>query len=42
LKAILIIVGLVVLAASVFADYKWRRWMAARKREHEADQNRRA
>jgi hypothetical protein len=29
------IVILVVICASVFADYKWRAWMAARKRERE-------
>ena len=27
---------LVVIAASIFADYKWKRWMAARKLERES------
>jgi hypothetical protein len=40
-KAILIIVAVVVVAASIFADYKWRRWLAARRQEREADRNRR-
>ena len=35
-KAILII-AVVVIAASIFADYKWRRWMAARRAEDDRD-----
>jgi hypothetical protein len=35
MKIILGIVFLVVICASAFADYKWRAWMAARKRERE-------
>jgi hypothetical protein len=35
MKIVLGIVILVVIGASVFADYKWRAWMAARKRERE-------
>jgi hypothetical protein len=35
MKILLILAGLVVVAASVFADYKWRRWMAARRRERQ-------
>jgi len=35
MKILLILVGLVVVAASVFADYKWRQWMAARRRERQ-------
>ncbi|HEY2858019.1 MAG TPA: hypothetical protein VGJ21_06360 [Terracidiphilus sp.] len=42
MKAILIIVSVLVVAASVFADFMWRRWMAARRADHEGDQNRRA
>jgi hypothetical protein len=26
---------LVLVAASVFADYKWRQWMAARRRDRQ-------
>jgi len=28
-----IIVAVIVVAALAFADYKWRQWMAARRRE---------
>jgi hypothetical protein len=35
MKIVLIVVALVIVAASVFADYKWRRWMAARRRERQ-------
>jgi hypothetical protein len=35
MKIVLGIVILVVIGASAFADYKWRAWMAARKRERE-------
>jgi hypothetical protein len=41
-KAILIIAAVVVVAATVFADYKWRRWMAARRADHEASRDHRA
>jgi len=40
MKILLIIVAVLIIAGSVFADYKWRQWMAARRREH--DQGRRA
>jgi hypothetical protein len=33
----LLIIAVVVIAASVFADYKWRRWMAARREEQDRD-----
>jgi hypothetical protein len=35
MKIILGIMLLVIIAASAFADYKWRAWMSARKRERE-------
>lgn len=35
MKILLIIVVLAVLAALAFADYKWRRWMADRRRERQ-------
>jgi hypothetical protein len=35
MKIFLVIVALVVVVASVFADYKWRQWMAARRRERQ-------
>ncbi|HEY1895273.1 MAG TPA: hypothetical protein VGG62_03330 [Terracidiphilus sp.] len=34
MKVLLAIVAAVIVAASLFADYKWRRWMAARRAEH--------
>lgn len=34
-KILLGIIVLAVLAASFFADYKWRQWMAARKRDRQ-------
>jgi len=30
---VLVIAAVVVLAGSFYADYKWRQWMAERKRE---------
>ena len=33
MKVILVVVVLLVLAGSLVADYKWRQWMAARRRE---------
>jgi hypothetical protein len=33
---------LVLIALSVLADYKWKQWVAARKRERESDSTRRA
>lgn len=32
---LLVIVGVVLLVASLVADYKWRQWMAARKDERD-------
>jgi hypothetical protein len=31
----LVIVAVVLIAGSIFADYKWRQWMAARRRERQ-------
>jgi hypothetical protein len=33
MKIFLGILAIAVIAASLFADYKWRRWMAARESE---------
>jgi hypothetical protein len=33
MKIFLGILAVVIVAASVFADYKWRQWMAARRRD---------
>jgi hypothetical protein len=35
MKIFLGILALVLVAASVFADYKWRQWMAARRRNRQ-------
>ena len=34
MKTFLAIVAVLVIAGSLFADYKWRQWMAARRRDH--------
>ncbi len=33
------IAALVIVAASLFADYKWRKWMTARKHERDDEQS---
>jgi hypothetical protein len=35
MKIAIIVVVVVLVAASVFADFKWRQWMAARRRDRE-------
>jgi hypothetical protein len=35
MKIFLGIAALVIVAASLVADYKWRQWMAARKRDRQ-------
>ncbi len=35
MKILLILVGSVVVLASIFADYKWRQWMAKRRRDRQ-------
>ncbi len=35
MKLLLGIFALILAAVSLFADYKWRQWIAARKREHD-------
>lgn len=35
MKVVLAIVVVVVVAASFIADYKWRKWMAERRRERQ-------
>jgi len=32
MKLLLAIVAVVIVAASIFADYKWRQWIATRRR----------
>ena len=31
MKIVLVIIAILVLAGSFYADYKWRQWMAARR-----------
>jgi len=35
MKLALAIAAAIVIAGSLFADYKWRQWMAARRRDHQ-------
>ena len=35
MKALLIVVAVAIIAGSLYADYKWRTWMAARKRDRD-------
>ena len=37
MKLFLIIIVLTLIAASFYADYRWKRWMEARKAEREKD-----
>jgi cell division protein FtsL len=40
MKLVLLIGAVLLVAATVFADYKWRRWMAERRRERDAEHDR--
>jgi hypothetical protein len=35
MKLILGIIGVIIVLGSIIADYKWRQWIAARKRERQ-------
>jgi hypothetical protein len=35
MKLVLAILAVIVIAGSLFADYKWKQWMAARRRDHQ-------
>ena len=35
MKIFLGILAIILVAASVFADYKWRQWIAARRRDRQ-------
>ena len=37
MKIVLVILGILLIGGSLLADYKWRQWMAARRREHDGD-----
>jgi hypothetical protein len=35
MKILLAIIAVLVIAASIYADYKWKQWMADRKRDRQ-------
>jgi hypothetical protein len=35
MRLLLAIIAVLVLAASLYADYRWRRWMSARRQERD-------
>lgn len=35
MKIALIVVAVIVIAGSIWADYKWRKWMADRRRDRQ-------
>ena len=35
MKVFLIVVAILVIAGSIFADYKWRSWMARHRRDRD-------
>lgn len=35
MKLLIVIVVIALVAGSLFADYKWKRWMAERKRDRQ-------
>ena len=39
MKLLLITLALLLVAALVFADYKWRQWMATRRRDRDNPPN---
>ena len=39
MKLLLAILAVIIIAGSLFADYKWRRWMAARRQDRENNPN---
>jgi hypothetical protein len=39
MKLAIIVLGVLILTVSIFADYKWHKWMTTRKREHEDGSN---
>jgi len=40
MKLLLAVLAVLIIAGSLFADYKWRRWISARR--HDRDPHRRA
>ncbi len=39
MKIVLIVVAVLVLVGSFVVDYKWRQWIAARRRERDSGSN---
>ena len=37
MKIVLVILAVLIIAGSLLADYKWRRWIATRRRERGDD-----
>jgi hypothetical protein len=37
MKIVLLILVVLIIAGSLFADYKWRQWMAARRQDRDGD-----
>jgi hypothetical protein len=37
MKIVLIVLAVLVLVGSFIADYKWRQWLATRRRERDSD-----
>lgn len=37
MKILFAVVAILIVAGSLFADYKWRQWMAARRRDRDLD-----
>jgi hypothetical protein len=37
MKIVLIVLAVLVLLGSFVADYKWRQWLAARRRDRDSD-----
>jgi hypothetical protein len=37
MKIVLILLAVVIIGGSLLADYKWRQWMAKRRREQDND-----
>jgi hypothetical protein len=35
MKLLLAVIVLILIAGSVYADYRWKKWIAARKQEHD-------
>jgi hypothetical protein len=35
MKLLLIILAVILIAASFYADYRWRQWLAARRRDRD-------